>query len=75
MDRVQSARRQGGSQLTPELWVLSTELASCHVSGTWNLEVALKFWKMCAPLSIWAFIYGVINDAVGNLDHKASFVF
>jgi hypothetical protein len=60
--------------VTPELWVLSTELASCHVSGTWNLEVALKFWKICAPLFICAYIYGVIKEAVSSLDHIASLI-
>lgn len=60
--------------MTPELWVLSTELASYHVSGTWNIAVALKFWKICAPLFICAFIYGLINETVSNLDHIAPLI-
>jgi len=30
-------------RVTPELWVLSMKLATCHPSGTWNLEVAPRF--------------------------------
>jgi len=32
------------------LWVLSIALASCHPSGIQNFNVALGFWKICAPL-------------------------
>jgi hypothetical protein len=32
-----------GSQVTPEFWVLSMELASCHPFGTYNFDVASKF--------------------------------
>ena len=32
------------------LWVLSITLAFCHPSGIQKLNVALDFWKICAPL-------------------------
>jgi hypothetical protein len=33
------------------LWVLGSDLASCHPSGAWNFDVVLDFWKICAPLA------------------------
>ena len=29
--------------LTPEFWILSMELVSCHSSGTWSLVVAHRY--------------------------------
>jgi len=40
---AQSATLQSGSQVTPELWVLSVELALVYLASTYNLEVALRF--------------------------------
>jgi len=37
-------------QVTPEYWVRSGELASCHFPCTQNSEVVSKFWKICCPL-------------------------
>jgi len=34
MRHAESTRQQCGSQVTPELLVLSMELAPCHLSGT-----------------------------------------
>ena len=39
-----------GSQVTPELWVLSVELALGHLASTYNLEVASRFSvNLCTP--------------------------
>ena len=37
---TQTARQQQGLQVTPKLWLLSMELASCHPSGTMKLDIA-----------------------------------
>jgi hypothetical protein len=47
---AQSATLQSGSQVTPELWVLSVELALGYLASTYNLEVALRFLvNLCTP--------------------------
>jgi hypothetical protein len=42
MHREESARSQYGSHKTPELCVLSTEVASRHLLGTQNLNVVTR---------------------------------
>jgi len=44
MHHAESAWKQWGSGCTPELWVLSMELVSCHLSGAQNFEVAPRFF-------------------------------
>jgi hypothetical protein len=41
--RAESARWQRSSQVTPDLWVLSRELASCHPCCARSLEVVPSF--------------------------------
>jgi len=43
MHRAQSARQQWRLQDGPELWVVSTEPASCHPSGAWDWLMAVGF--------------------------------
>ena len=43
MHRAESARKQRGSQITSELWVVSKEFASCLHSGPYKLEEVPKF--------------------------------
>jgi hypothetical protein len=50
MHWAQSTTYQSGSQVTPEFWVLSMELALGHLASTYILKVAARFLvKLCTP--------------------------
>ena len=43
MHLAESTKQQSGLQITLDLWLLNMECASCHPSGTQNLDVAPRF--------------------------------
>jgi hypothetical protein len=60
-------KQKWGLQVTPEFYVLSIELTSCHHSGTNNLKVTVRFLEqnmeyepvlqMGADRMIWRYVY------------------
>jgi hypothetical protein len=73
---AQSATLQSGSQVTPELWVLSVELALVYLASTYNLEVALRFLvNLCTPANSVPRNYkiAIINTLNNRSKHKFSF--
>ena len=48
-----NTRWQQGSKVTPELWILITKLASCHLSEAWNLAMTPKYSGSRLLWSLW----------------------
>ena len=55
MNRAASIKWSKGSEVISELWIVSTELVSCHISISLNLEGAPIFWKIFLHLFLHIF--------------------